>query len=269
MKRLIVLIAVICCFSCEDVIEVSLPNESPRLVIEAFINWFENSDGASQQIQLSLTAPYFDENIPAATGARVVVTDEYQNVFDFVEDGETGIYKTSSFIPQLNAQYSLSVTYEGEVYTATETLMPTVPFDFVEQDTRSSFGGEEIEVKAFFTDPINQNDYYFFETKVSTELNPILDAAEDEFFDGNQVFALYSEEELAPGDQISFVIHGSSKQFYDYISLLLQQLDSGGGPFQTQPATVRGNCINETNPDNFPLGYFRLSQAFETSYIVQ
>ena len=54
------------------------------------------------------------------------------------------------------------------------------------------------------------------------------------------------------------------------MSILLQQIvDAGGGPFQTQPATVRGNCVNQTNHENFPLGYFRLSQAYSMEYQVQ
>jgi len=52
--------------------------------------------------------------------------------------------------------------------------------------------------------------------------------------------------------------------------LLLQQVfEAGGGPFEVQPATVRGNCVNITNPDNFPFGYFRASQATEFIYIIE
>jgi hypothetical protein len=53
------------------------------------------------------------------------------------------------------------------------------------------------------------------------------------------------------------------------IVLLQQTEDGGGGPFETQPATVRGNMINQTNPDNFPLGYFRISEISTIVYTVQ
>ena len=33
--------------------------------------------------------------------------------------------------------------------------------------------------------------------------------------------------------------------------LLQQGGEDGGGPFETQPATVRGNCINQTNSELF------------------
>ena len=51
--------------------------------------------------------------------------------------------------------------------------------------------------------------------------------------------------------------------------LLQQNNDSGGGPFETKPASVRGNCVNQTNPQNFPLGYFRLSEVVEQIYTIQ
>jgi hypothetical protein len=50
---------------------------------------------------------------------------------------------------------------------------------------------------------------------------------------------------------------------------LQQGSEDGGGPFETQPATVRGNVVNETNPDNFPLGYFRVSERDTLMYIIQ
>jgi len=42
-----------------------------------------------------------------------------------------------------------------------------------------------------------------------------------------------------------------------------------GNPFATPPATLRGNIINQTNSDNFPLGYFHLSEIDEIDYLVQ
>jgi hypothetical protein len=43
----------------------------------------------------------------------------------------------------------------------------------------------------------------------------------------------------------------------------------GGSPFATPSATVKGNIINQTNPAQFPLGYFHLSEMDSKSYIVQ
>jgi hypothetical protein len=44
---------------------------------------------------------------------------------------------------------------------------------------------------------------------------------------------------------------------------------NGGSPFQTPPATVRGNIVNQTNFNNFALGFFRLSETDTMSYTVE
>jgi len=51
--------------------------------------------------------------------------------------------------------------------------------------------------------------------------------------------------------------------------LLSQGGVNNGGPFQTPSSTVRGNIVNQTNFDNFALGFFRLSETDEEIYIVQ
>ncbi len=256
-------------FSCEDVIDLNVPTSEPKLVIEASMNWFDGTTGNEQEVKLSLTAPFFDDEILAANDAIVTISDSNGNIFNFIEDGETGIYKTTTFIPAIDEVYNLTINYNNEIYTATETLKSTVPFDFVEQKDDGGFTGNEIEIKAFFTDPGNEENYYFFELESPTEIKTVIDAAEDKFFDGNQIFAFYSNEDLETGDELVIKILGSTKQFYQYIFLLLQQGEPDGGPFQTQPATVRGNCRNETNPSNFPLGFFRVSQGYELVYTVE
>jgi hypothetical protein len=45
--------------------------------------------------------------------------------------------------------------------------------------------------------------------------------------------------------------------------------NNGGGPFQSPPATVRGNIINTTDKANYPLGYFSLSEIDFRSYTIQ
>ena len=48
--------------SCTVVIEVEVPSEEPRLVIEASINWEKETVGNNQRIKLSKSTPYFDTN---------------------------------------------------------------------------------------------------------------------------------------------------------------------------------------------------------------
>ena len=75
MKRVLLLLFVIC-FSCEEVVDVDVPNADPRLVIEANIDWEKGTAGNVQTILLSKTTAYFSDNtnVPVI-GAIVSVTN--------------------------------------------------------------------------------------------------------------------------------------------------------------------------------------------------
>ncbi|WP_299229514.1 DUF4249 domain-containing protein [uncultured Psychroserpens sp.] len=270
MKKLIYILIIIFAYSCEDVIDLEVPTSEPKLVIDASINWFKGTFGNEQSIKLSLTAPFFEDDIPPANNAQVIITDENNNTYNFFEEGSSGIYINNTFQPEINRTYNLTVIYNGETYVATETLKSVSEIDRVEQELDGGFTGDETEIKAFFTDPVDEENYYFFEFIPSLPVLPTLDTFEDEFVNGNEIFGFYVEEDLNPGQNVIIRNYGVSERFYEFMFILLQQTDDGGGgPFETQPATVRGNCINQTNPDNFPLGYFRLSEVDEFIYTVQ
>lgn len=271
MKKIIYLIIItIFTFSCEDVIDIEVPTSEPKLVIDASINWFKGTTGNEQEIKLTLSAPYFDTEVPPANGAQITVTDTNNNTFQFIEDGTSGIYKNNGFIPEINGIYNLTIIYQDEIYVATETLKSVSEIEFVEQNNDGGFSGEETEIKVYFTDPGDEENYYFFEYIASVENIPTLDTLEDEFVNGNQIFGFYINEDYEPGDTLTARHFGVSKRFYEFMFILLQQNgENDGGPFETQPATVRGNCSNQTNPENFPLGYFRLSEVDEFIYIIE
>ncbi|WP_179006749.1 DUF4249 domain-containing protein [Winogradskyella forsetii] len=270
MKKSIYMLLVFSLFyTCEDVIDVDLNEAEPRLVIEASINWLKNTTGNQQSIKLSLSAPFFDDATPPANGATVQITDTNNNTFNFIEEADTGIYRNNNFIPVIDGVYNLTINYNGEIYTASETLKSVVPIEFVEQNNEGGFTGEDIELKTYFTDPPDIDNFYFFEYISDIPVVPTLDVLDDEFIDGNQIFAYYTEEDLESGDEVIMRHFGVSEQYYEFMFILLQQgSEQGGGPFETQPATVRGNCINTTNSDNYPFGYFRLSEFVELVYVV-
>lgn len=252
--------------SCEEVIDVELNDAPPRLVIDATISKGFNDDSVAR-VFLSTTAPFFDNGVTMVNDAEVIITSSDGSVYN-LENTSDGLYGYNNLNPDPNQDYTLKVIYKNEVYTATEKLYSVAPLEFVEQRNDGGFTGEDIELKAFFTDPPGEKNFYYF--KGMSERGNVLDVLDDEFFDGNTIFGYYLAEDLAVGDKVHFYLHGVDEAFYNYMFVLLQQTGGqGGGPFGTQPATVRGNIVNETNSDNFPLGYFRISQVSILSYTVQ
>jgi len=254
--------------SCEDVIDVDLQTAPPKLVIDASINWEKGTLGDVQQIKLSLTAPFFQDSVPPANDAIVTITDQDGNVFNFIEQTNSGIYMNTNFAPVLNSTYNLSVLYNGELYEASTILLSVVDIETVEQKNDGGFSGDDIEIKVFYTDVPEVKNFYlfeFFNDGITT-----LEVYDDQFTDGNTTFAFYSNEDLVQGDELIIKNYGVTLQYYEYLNILLEQINTvNSGPFQVQPAIVRGNCVNKTNPNNFPLGYFRASEVDIITYQIQ
>lgn len=257
--------------SCEDVIDVDLNNAEPKLVIDGIIKWQKGTTGAEQVIKLSLTNDFFTNDILAANGASVTITNSLNETFIFLEDGVTGNYICNNFNPVIGETYSLVVVYNGELYSATNTFVSGPPILNVQQEIAQGFGGEdEIEVKYFFQDNGSEDNYYLLGVKNPNKQIPEFGVVSDEFFQGNLMFGFYGSSETESGITLKLSVQGITFGYYNYMNILTTIAGSGtGNPFATPPATLRGNIINQTNSDNFPLGYFHLSEIDEIDYLVQ
>lgn len=271
MKNLIKVVFIAILFSgCTDVVDVPLNTAKSKLVIDASLIWQKGTTGNNQEIKLSKTTDFYTNVIPTVSGATVYVTNSSNVIFNFIETPNTGIYKCTNFVPVIDETYTLTVISNGQSYKASETLKSVAAITSVTQEIQTNFGANVLELKTFFNDPANAENYYLYKYKFSKNLKPEYTINNDKFFQGNTFFSLALEENTNPGEQVEITHYGISKAYYNYMNLLLDIAgSSGGGPFQTPPATVRGNIKNETNFDNYPLGYFRISEADVTNYTIQ
>jgi len=268
--RYIFFLVTLAMISCEEVVHVDLDTAAPRLVVEASINWVKGTDGAQQTIRLTKTTAYYADEIPVATGATVTMTDSDGAVFNFIEVPNTGNYVCSEFAPQIGMTYTLDILYEGEHFSAEETMYSVPEIGLFEQDNDGGFFGDEIEVKFFYQDNPSTEDHYMVRFDTDVLAFPQYEVASDQFTNGNLNFSTFSDEDLKAGDVLDIQLYGISKRYYNYMQKLLSVASAGGGgPFGTPPATVRGNVRNTTQEKRFPLGYFRLSEVDTVSYTVQ
>lgn len=264
--------------SCTDVVDVDVPEAAPRLVVEASIDWEKGTRGNAQSIKLSTSTPFFENQTnTGVAGATVSITNTTTNeVFDFTDEGE-GLYTTFSFRPVLNQTYILEINYEGETYIAEETMTSVVAIDEIRQSRTSGFDDEALGVDIFFNDPPNEENFYFFRFKEEGDLFPELLALPDEFTDGNRLEVFFEKEEdedanieeFMPGDIANIKFYGISKQYFNYIDILIDQFENASNPFGTVPASLKGNCINPANPENYAFGYFRLTEVVCVSYVFE
>ena len=107
----------------------------------------------------------------------------------------------------------------------------------------------------YFDDPVDEENYYLTIFQERKDLLPTLLDVSDEFTNGNEMRIFYekfnnennNEKELQPGDIVDIKLYGISKTYYNFIRLLIEQNETGGGPFTTIPAELKGNCINSIN----------------------
>ncbi|WP_026711573.1 DUF4249 family protein [Flavobacterium filum] len=273
MKKLHILTLLLSLFlftNCEKVIDVDLDTAPPRLVVEASINWVKDTPGNLQFIRLSTTTGYFSTEIPKVTTAIVTVTNSDGTIFNFEQISEPGIYVCSNFVPVLNESYVLTILYEGEIYTSTEKLLATPDVKRVEQRNDAGVLGDATEVKFFFDDIPNETNFYFLGIFDPYKVIPEYGVLEDRFFQNNEMFGLYFSDKFKTGDTLTFTMNGVSQQYFNYTNILLAQAGiTSAGPFSTPTTTVRGNIINQTDFNNFALGYFRLSETVVEEYVIE
>lgn len=278
--KIIAIISFIFFTACTDVISVEVPFEGSRLIIEASLDWEKGTLGNEQTIKLSLSSAYFDEtNINnGATGASVQVTNRDDgSVFVFTDTNNTGEYITTDFVPLVNNTYTLEVIYEGETYIGEETLLPLTGIKNIEQTLIGGIDPEVIDLQISFDDPVDEENYYLLIYYEHGDLFPFLDDTSDEFRNGNTITDVFekredediNQEPLESGDLVDIELLAISKSYFEYINLLIAQTQTGNNPFSAVPVTLKGNCINITNPENSPFGYFRVTDSDKITFTIR
>ncbi|MDN6280139.1 MAG: DUF4249 domain-containing protein [Psychroflexus sp.] len=255
--------------SCEDTIIVDLETSKPRLVIDAALKWQKGTDGHFQKIKISRTRGFYENTPVPVTDALVSLSNENNQNFTFTDTNGDGVYSTNNFEPQIDQEYTLKVNVDDRNFKATEKLKPVSQIDSVQQKDDGGFSGENIEIKVFYKDPAAFKNFYLYTFDVDFLAYPVFSILNDDFNNGNAIFAYYTEEDLEAGDTLKIKAHGISETYYNYLEVLLDQTGAAGGPFQTQPATVRGNIVDQDNPEDYIFGYFSLSETDQLNYEVK
>ncbi len=274
MKNLFLIIVIFLGFlfsSCEKVIDVELTGEPPRLVIDAALTWVKGTAGKNQSIILSTTSNYFDSEVPKVSGATVYVNNIANTKFDFIEEStQKGKYTCANFNPVIGETYTLTVISNGETYKGQEKL--TAVNEILDVEQRDDFGvnKDEYAIRVNFQDAANQNNFYVISYKSPVSVYPIFEVFDDQFFEGNKTFGLFSNDKLKKGDIIEIKLRETSERYFNYMRILTSTAaGGGGGPFQPSPAsTIRGNIINQTNIKNFCLGYFSVTEVDSLAYTI-
>ncbi|PCJ96929.1 MAG: hypothetical protein COA50_06455 [Flavobacteriaceae bacterium] len=281
---------------CEDVIEVDVPTEDPRLLVEALLRVDINEPIVPVRIKVSLTNNFF-EKIPVTQLENIVILiytldddDEVANVFVSHLTEETpasGIYypdpsfsndqRIHTSILDNNIDFYLQLTHEGKIYIAKTRYVPVVPIENLEQGEATLFDKDDTEVIVTYTDAPDREDFYLFDFGFNN-----FEVTEDTFYQGQEFqFSYFYDEDLEPGREIEISILGADRTFYNYMSQLIEVSRGDFNVFSTPVATIRGNIFDVTGLDNidlfdnveqpnvFPLGYFAIVQEQKQSLVIE
>ena len=272
---LYICIALISLVSCEDVIEVDLPTEEPRLIVDALVRVDTALTSTLVTVKVSETNSFF-ESTPPANLQQITMSNLDNPGGDgqvlLEEEPGSGIYSKLFPTDQLiTDRWFLQVDFEDKIFVAEAQYNPTSPIDNLEQGDGSIFGEDDTELIISFTDFPNRTDFYLFDFDFGNFL-----VSEDEFYQGQSFeFSYFYDQDIEVGDDVEVSIMGINEDFYNYMDLLINQSEGGFGPFETPSITVRGNIINATeidndgtfnnvnDPNNFALGYFAIVQEFK------
>lgn len=294
MRYLSFFILILLIWSCQDVIDVDLDDDEPRLIVDALIRIDTSLQLTEANIKVSLSSSFFGEIEPA-----IIESMEMQNpvsgdsvVYEPVPE-QPGIYRPSlatgppvfndnriltSWLTNPEETINLLVQYDNQSYLARATFVPSVPIDSLEQGDGELFSDDTTEVEITYTDIEDRDDFYV----IDFDFNQFI-ASEDRFYAGQQFsFSYFYSEQLEVGQEVNISILGADEPFFDYMNGLIEQSQQGeNGPFQTPTATVRGNFLNITETDNtdildntdrpdaFILGYFSLSEEHTSSIVIE
>jgi hypothetical protein len=290
-KVVALLFVIIGLASCDTVIHPDLASAPPVLVVEAWLN----DKSEKQIIQLTKTQPYFDTSTPiGVNGATVIVTDDLNTVYAFVDDGtNTGTYQWTPPLGQsigsAGRKYALSVQTNSETFQASAEMKRTTPVDSITFTLKPEFQFPDDSYVAEFwaTDSKGQGDTYWIKTfkngallNKPEEINVAYDAgfSAGGDFDGATFIPPIrdainpvdkdpkkSNQNLPPyveGDSVYVEIHSLSYAAFDHLQQVIVQTQRTGGfgaLFARPIDNVSTNVVNNNPGGSKVVGFFNVS----------
>ncbi len=253
--------------SCTERIDIKLDSTYTQLAVEGYIT----PDTTKQYIRLTETAEYFsDTSATSVTGATVIVNNGVDDVIFSESPTKPGYYMPSDgFIADPGSTYTTTIDLEKPIngdshFTANETMPAQLGgVDSISVEWRSSW---EIWTIKFYAQEPPERNFYMFNVMVngvmltdSVQRNQISD---DRLYNGSYTYGVMVQtlgaDEAAPGDTVTLVMSNITKDYYNYMIELQDELWGSDPIFSGPPANV------STNINNNAVGYIA---SFTNTYV--
>jgi len=234
--------------SCETIVEVDLPENPPKLVVNSYFN----SDSL-WAVHVSKSQFVLDNaELQRIENANVKVTKGDGTTFTLSHD-EDGFYRSDSERPVLGQTYDIEVTApDFESVSATNVIPSPVIIESVDTVSVRNDGEDQIELRIKFTDNGATKDYYEVNLFAKREsfISDSSGQAGDTFTFSERIF--FESDDLVFTDQ-AFESTSGSAFTDDIINGKNYQLK-----LQIYPYFIGGGVPNDPgnpNPDPNPSGF--------------
>lgn len=257
--------------SCQDVIDLEVPNSDPRVVVVGRV-----SDSEGVHAKVSVSAPFFSQTAtPKINDAKVLLFEDGVMVAELTNDSIEGLY-TAIYNGTIGKSYEIQVdipdgnpNYRQSSWRSHPELMrPTVVLDSfnVKLLRRPLVFEDGFYAQVFFRELPGLGDHYRItrwrnDSLITQDINITDDQTIDGFYfgeDGVPAFA-YTGPVEKEGDSLGLEISSISERYYDYMALIVTQVFQVGSTFDPPPSTIIGNIYNMDNPEEYGFGYFASS----------
>lgn len=226
----------------EKDIEVVLPEHTPQLVVECYLQ-----QGKPFRLAVTESSSYFDEpQPPFVADAQVYITHNGRRIKlsykPMVSPGASKYYThTSPEIMRAKAGdiFGLEVTdSKGRKVTGFTTVLPTVPIEEVEWKFNDK---EKAYLLTSFQDAAGTSNFYRYVTHLdSLNTRPERDFTLDDNLANGKRTTLGSAYNYDRNDTIIVTLYHIEKQYYDFLNSVEDAKDANGNPF-AQPSKIRSS----------------------------
>jgi len=248
--------------SCEDVIELDLKTQEPRIVIDAVL---DGSDG-TLTVRCSKTVDFYSNNVSdPISGAQIVLSDNTDKSF-IIEEVEPGLYVLDGYDVTSTVTYTLKVIIDDEEYIASAIApFPSIIQEVVILPVDIQGPPDEIlfySVNAGWFDVAGRENFY----RVLMYKNDTLEGSSyslynDKENDGELMFYSTLTNGLEPGDEIAVELLSIDEEMYNYFEQVADMQSSGFSA--AAPYNPKGNFNNDI------LGYFGICYSNKKEVVVQ
>ncbi len=257
LKLILPVMLVLLINSCEKVIDIDLNEAEPRLVVEGAVTL----NSGPYAVKLSTSGDFYTgEGIAPVTDAVVNISGSGGQQETLMNIGN-GIYVTHYIAAVPFTGYTLTINYNGQTYTATDTLPGQVNIKEVSYDLSELGGGGNNQEDEYenrydffcrFQDPSEPGNHYMLQIKRNGEeiagMRGMYYMLSDENVNGQMVNYPLFGIGANVNDTITIELSAVGAATYDYFRTLNDALSQGGmGSTPYNPVT---------NLSNNALGYF-------------